>query len=297
MPADLFTPLNIGWIGVSAALLVLWLVRIRNGYRPFQQAPTDHHQVGVPELAMICPILVFGPMIPLYGMENFESSSWQVQDLLFFLYLACFLSGFALLGVLKRYVSRPTGTFGLLQRPPGKVVAVTFIYFILAQGLTIAALGLTLWTCQQLGYEDVQVHQTLEKLKQVDSVRSIVMLTIPAILTTPVFEEVFYRGVCQNLLIRITALFLRHRTSMEDTAPGSLFDLKQITPAARWTGIVLTSVFFALSHADWQHFPALIVLSVCMGYSYERTGSLWTPIGMHALFNGLQVVAALLWAN
>ena len=31
--------------------------------------------------------------------------------------------------------------------------------------------------------------------------------------------------------------------------------------------------------------PPLFVLSMCIGYVYERTGKLWSSITLHALFN------------
>jgi membrane protease YdiL (CAAX protease family) len=47
----------------------------------------------------------------------------------------------------------------------------------------------------------------------------------------------------------------------------------------------LTSLIFAASHLSLPAFPGLFVLALCLNLAYERTGSLWVPIGMHALFN------------
>ena len=55
-----------------------------------------------------------------------------------------------------------------------------------------------------------------------------------------------------------------------------------------WMAVILTSVLFALVHQLWTA-PAIFVLSVGMGYAYERTGSLWASITMHFLFNGIQL--------
>ena len=61
-----------------------------------------------------------------------------------------------------------------------------------------------------------------------------------------------------------------------------------------WLAIAITSVLFAFIHADPEHWPALFVLAMGLGYSYEKSGSLFRPIFMHAMFNGLTIVAALL---
>jgi membrane protease YdiL (CAAX protease family) len=52
----------------------------------------------------------------------------------------------------------------------------------------------------------------------------------------------------------------------------------------RWLAVVITSVIFAVVHPLWMA-PLIFVLSICLGYAYERTGNLWVPIVMHALFN------------
>jgi membrane protease YdiL (CAAX protease family) len=36
--------------------------------------------------------------------------------------------------------------------------------------------------------------------------------------------------------------------------------------------------------------PALVILGIVLGYNYERSGRLWAPIMIHALFNALSIV-------
>ena len=86
------------------------------------------------------------------------------------------------------------------------------------------------------------------------------------ILIAPVFEEMLFRGILQSVIRGLT--------------PGP------------WEAVVITSVFFAVSH-PWTHLPALFVLSCCMGYAYEKSGSLLRPIFIHALFNAASITAAL----
>jgi membrane protease YdiL (CAAX protease family) len=37
----------------------------------------------------------------------------------------------------------------------------------------------------------------------------------------------------------------------------------------------------------------LFLLSMCLGYIYQRTGNLWATITIHAAFNGVSVFAQL----
>jgi membrane protease YdiL (CAAX protease family) len=46
-------------------------------------------------------------------------------------------------------------------------------------------------------------------------------------------------------------------------------------------------------HENPGHWPALFVLGVCLGYSYEKSGSLFRPIFIHLFFNVSSVAIAL----
>lgn len=49
--------------------------------------------------------------------------------------------------------------------------------------------------------------------------------------------------------------------------------------------VVLSSLFFALSHGDAAHVPELFVLGVALGWVYLRSGSLWVAVTVHAMWN------------
>jgi len=46
-------------------------------------------------------------------------------------------------------------------------------------------------------------------------------------------------------------------------------------------------------HMDMAHWPALFVLSLSLGYAYEKSGSLFRPIFIHSLFNAATIAAVL----
>ena len=60
-----------------------------------------------------------------------------------------------------------------------------------------------------------------------------------------------------------------------------------------WPAIFVASLFFVIFHANPEHWFALLALSICLGYTYEKSGSLLRSIFVHALFNGMSVLAAL----
>jgi membrane protease YdiL (CAAX protease family) len=95
------------------------------------------------------------------------------------------------------------------------------------------------------------------------------MIIVTACVLAPLGEEVLFRGLLQSMLRR----YLR----------------------SPWWAIVVTSLLFALIHigADIKSLPALFALSLVLGYSYERTGRLYSPIMIHMIFNAVMVAETL----
>ena len=94
-----------------------------------------------------------------------------------------------------------------------------------------------------------------------------ILLAFVAVVVAPLIEETIFRGLFQTTL----------RSYL----------------GRPWVAIIVTSVLFTAVHENLTHWPALFVLALGMGYSYEKTGSLWRPIFMHAIFNGMSVAAVM----
>jgi membrane protease YdiL (CAAX protease family) len=50
---------------------------------------------------------------------------------------------------------------------------------------------------------------------------------------------------------------------------------------------------FAVFHENPQHWPAMFAFSLVLGYSYEKSGSLFRCIFLHSIFNALSVFSTL----
>jgi membrane protease YdiL (CAAX protease family) len=96
-------------------------------------------------------------------------------------------------------------------------------------------------------------------------VRAIIIVT--TICVVPFTEEMLFRGMFQTLLRSYTG--------------------------RPWSAVIIASMVFAVFHENPQHWPALFVFSLVLGYSYEKSGSLFRPIFLHAIFNALSVFSAL----
>ena len=103
------------------------------------------------------------------------------------------------------------------------------------------------------------------------------MLVVGACVVAPVYEEMLFRGHIQTIAAR-----LFHRWGLGLNGGG----------AARWAAVVVASLMFALVHETWMS-PMILVLSLGLGYVYERTGNLWAPILVHAIFNTISTVVFL----
>jgi membrane protease YdiL (CAAX protease family) len=87
-----------------------------------------------------------------------------------------------------------------------------------------------------------------------------------AVALAPVVEEILFRGILLPVLVRRTGA----------TA-----------------GIALVALGFAALHADAGSFAALAVFSGALSLAYVRSGTLWVPVLMHALFNGVNLALLL----
>jgi len=114
---------------------------------------------------------------------------------------------------------------------------------------------------------EFQTNESLAVLLDYPQLPLRILLIIFSVVIVSIFEEVLFRGLFQSMIRGYTQ--------------------------RPWTAIFVTSGFFAMMH-PWTHWPALFILSCCMGYAYEKSGSLFRSIFIHILFNGLNITAALL---
>ena len=67
-----------------------------------------------------------------------------------------------------------------------------------------------------------------------------------------------------------------------------------LTKNIHW-GVIIAAIIFSIFHFQFYGFLPRMVLGVMFGYIFVWSGSLWTPIVLHFLFNGMTVVASYLY--
>jgi membrane protease YdiL (CAAX protease family) len=98
---------------------------------------------------------------------------------------------------------------------------------------------------------------------------NLLLLMVLAVVVAPIVEEMLFRGILLPALMKKVGL---------------------------GAAVVANSILFALIH---QHLPSLIplfALALALSLLYVYSGSLWSAIILHALFNGISICVLLLIA-
>jgi membrane protease YdiL (CAAX protease family) len=117
---------------------------------------------------------------------------------------------------------------------------------------------------------DAQPQPLLQFLAGNPSLQDKLFLILTAIVIAPIAEELIFRGYIFGVLRRY---------------------------AGRWWAMLISASVFAAIHAHIPSLAGLFVLAVALTLVYEGAESLWAPILMHSLFNGLTVILTLAWPD
>ncbi len=254
-------------------LFAAWLLRTSLGRTALSESPQRQNSLA-PYVILIffymwqvIPFLLNG----LLGTSLESRPQWQVwlvkNGVMCASYVLTIL--IILVGVSQAFVRKLKG-FGLGLRTIGRdFVRAVVILFCIWPVVLAMIVGTTYVGKTFVGPEyEIEQHQELKVLTEHPQLVSKLMVVLLAIVMAPLVEEMLFRGILQSVI-------------------RSYVDLP-------WLAIALSSLMFAIVHMNNpEHWPALFVLAMAMGYAYEKSGSLWQSIFIHALFNGTTVVAYL----
>ena len=178
-------------------------------------------------------------------------------------------------GYLLWKATRTSGGLRRLGVWPPRSWAAGVLGLLVALSMVMSVMIATAMIGLALGDPTPKVgHALLQTLQDSNSVWVTGLLVFSAVGLAPVLEELIYRGLLQTSLSAASGWRLR------------------------WAAIGFTSLGFAAMHSSvpWQALPALFVLSVILGWLYERTGSLWPNVLVHMGFNAFNMAMALAMA-
>ena len=176
----------------------------------------------------------------------------------------------------------PVDWLGLKWRP---VPVVLTVLIVLGAGLVatmatgyfvygLQAVGYQDWLLGQLGFQSQQeaAQDVVKAFSEAEGPGVLLMLCLTAVVVAPVTEEVIFRGYLYPVAKRF---------------------------AGRWAAVAFSSLLFAMVHQNAMALLPLAFLAVLLSLSYELTGSIWAPIGIHMFFNGttvaLQIAQRMEW--
>jgi len=162
--------------------------------------------------------------------------------------------------ITRRRRSTWTESFGLGRRQLRCLLYAPLLYLALIPFLMVAT-HLFHLLLEALSGSETQMQDAAQLIAEERSWLQVCYMLV-ATLAAPFYEEVIFRGI-------FFPAFAKH--------------------AGRTGGIVLASAFFALMHMHLPSFLPLFMLSAVLCFAYWRTGSLWTCIGLHAIYNAVSV--------
>jgi membrane protease YdiL (CAAX protease family) len=249
-----------------------WLLKTSFGSKALAASPPRRNSMH--------PYMPFIPLFIWFGSISVAASltvallpslpDWQMAFISNIILCIGALIGIAVTIFLVRMTfARKLKGFGLSIKTIPKDFLAAAANLISAWPLVMLALVLTITFGKLLWGKDFHL-EPHEELKLMETyvqppLRALILVT--TIIVAPVFEEMLFRGLFQTMIRSIL------------TGP--------------WISIMVCSGVFAVVHANPSHWLALFALSLCLGYSYEKSGSLFRPIFIHALFNAFAVISVL----
>lgn len=153
--------------------------------------------------------------------------------------------------------------FGLLSPRPMWTIGFGVLCILLTYPLILAMEQFVSWFGSSASDGDEMVHYLRGSLSVTDKAWAVLM----AVVAAPLTEEFIFRGFLYGVLKKYA---------------GTL------------GAMCATALLFAGIHLNVPGIPALFTLAVCFTLAYEITGSLWTPIVMHMIFNLVPIIL-ILW--
>jgi membrane protease YdiL (CAAX protease family) len=240
------------------------------------RGPWSHVKWGVKEIVtggvaiLLSLFLVIGLAQVLIWLGGFESES--AEGLAVQLLVSVAWDGLILLTVYRLVRSKGGSWRDLGLRPPHRgffrfsPMSSVFWGIPIAYLVAIAVVNIYGISLKALGLEDLLPGQQLsDDIFEHDAL--LLAMAFAGVTIVPFAEELFFRGF----------FFAGLRPRLSFVLSG-----------------LISGFFFSLAHAD----PGLIIpftgVGVILAYTYERTGSLWAPIGVHMLFNSVSFLILIL---
>jgi membrane protease YdiL (CAAX protease family) len=258
------------WVVLAAGMVVLcrWLLATKLGCRALLEAPKRRNLLPLAApfavlLAWMLASLVVSMLAEKAG-KAWGLEDWAKTAALYGGMIGVDVGLIALMCCMGRvYFARRLRGFGLDLRNIGGDLwqgAGTLLAVLPAVLAMISAVMLVGRLIEGEKFQ-MQENEGLKALLKYPQVWLKIMVFIFAGVVVPIYEELLFRGLFQSAIRGFVGAACRG-----------------------WAAALVTSGMFAILHPP-MHWPALFVLSLAIGYTYEKSGSLVRAIVVHSLFN------------
>ena len=272
--AETITATDFIWLA-GLILFACWLLDTSLGIKALADSPPRRNSMP-PYLPLVPLMLWFGGVAMAVVLVQKLTPGLQGWQKIFTNHIVMSIGAIvtiaAMMFLAHIHFARRLKGFGLNIRTIVKDFFMAIVNLLTAWPLMMAAITMTLIFAKLISGQEyeMQQHQQLEMITEYPQLPLRIMIVFVAVVIAPLLEEMLFRGFIQ-------------------TAIRSFFNIRN----SAWPAIAASSVFFAIMHANPGHWPALFILGVCLGYSYEKSGSLFRPIFIHLFFNASSVAIAL----
>lgn len=272
---DTITALDTIWLA-GLILLACWLLDTSLGTKALADSQPRRNSMP-PHLPLVPLLLWFGAVslaVALVQKLTPGLQGWQeaFRDNLV-MSIGAVVTIAAMMFLAHIHFARRLKGFGLNIKTIFKDFFMAILNLLAVWPLILAAVTVTIYFAKLFTDQDYQMqqHQQLEMITEYPQLPLRIMIVFVAVVIAPLLEEMMFRGFVQTTI----RSFINIRNSA-------------------WPAIAASSVFFAMMHADPGHWPSLFILGVCLGYSYEKSGSLLRPIFIHLFFNAISITGTLI---
>ena len=294
------------WILLAGVIsLGYWLLRTSLGVKALADSMPRRNSMP-PYLPLIPLFIWFGPVplaVLIVRQALTQSSPMGLTGLkgegfAAFLDNCLFIGGgivttVVILFLARAHFARRLKGFGLnIKSAPADLLGA-IANLLAVWPLVLATIAATVFVGRYIWGQDYQMqkHQELQLLAEYPQLPLQIAVVVAAAVIAPILEELLFRGLVQTFVRSL--LETRTHTGANTDIRGQIGASSYSRPhRAVWLAIAVSSALFALMHANQEHWPALFILGAGLGYSYEKSGSLFRPIFMHAFFNIAMIAMA-----
>jgi membrane protease YdiL (CAAX protease family) len=282
---------------IGITIFAAWLLKTSLGRTALADAAPRRN--NMPIYLPFIPLFVWWAILSLGSLmlvEHGESSvnhqnlpdgsqGWHSTLLdQFVIFTASIITIFTIVFLVRISFARRLKGFGLSAKTIPKDLLAAFVNLLSIWPLLFLMIILTAFFGKLLFGPQyyIQRHQELEQIKAYPQLPLRILIIISAVVMAPVLEELLFRGLFQTII----------RSYLEiSNFKFQILKFRVFSPV--WMSVVISSIIFTTTHQNRAHWPALFILALCLGYAYEKSGSLFRPIFIHAIFNGITIAANL----